>query len=354
MTKGIIIPLTVLGISIIHQAFGLHTPLPFTHKTRLQPSLDLKNYVKPSPFAGKRAQIKKQKYSKTIPTFNLASHIHEGEDDSKDGGSETVARKVKGRKQRLVTGYRILVGAYGLLGISIFAIIRKPFFIVGPFLAGGISYILKGAAKYDRLSSDTYKRLNIALFEYGIIGFVAGQCMKLNLLWSLTCAITVVNSIKGYGYGVKGWQLAKTSITEDLQNGIKTTMAGVVNVPNVKSAGYLAATLTVGALKIAKLIEVCRICLDSDRGLYLLGTRLFRLSKLMALTIVMFTLKDATDRDRLEGMTFIELNILASISFAAWASYVKILSPLGIYFAAVSAFAAYNGTSRIITKMRTN
>jgi len=272
---------------------------------------------------------------------------------------ETVAKakvtpeKIAGRKKRVIAGHKILVAGYLAFGAIFSAISRQPFFGTGPLLASGVSYIMIGAAEKSRLSSDTYKRLNIGLFEFGVTGFLAGILMKLSPLWALTCFIAVVNSIKGYGYGLKGWELGDASAKDDLTNGMKKNIGLLTKVPNLKSAIYLAGTLAVGTLKLMKLAEIFNIIKMSGSTI-VLGTRLFRLAKLMMMTIVMITLKDAADRDRLEGATFIELNALASLTFGTWAFYESVFTPIGGFLGCFSAFTAFNGVSSKMKKSKTH
>jgi len=274
------------------------------------------------------------------------------EDSGLKGKVEEIAAKVKvvspekieGRKKRVIAGYKILVAGYLAFGAIICAISRKPFYGAGPLLASGVSYSMIGAAENSRLSSDTYKRLNIGLFEFGVTGFLAGILMKLSPVWALTCFITVVNSVKGYGYGLKGWELGDQCVKEEIKSGMKTNIGVLTKVPNPKSAFYLAGTLAVGTFKLVKLSEIFNIIKASGSN-YVLGTRLFRLSKLMLLTVIMFTLKDAADRDRLEGTTFIELNALASITFGTWAFSENLFSVIGGFLGFASAFTAFNAIS---------
>lgn len=257
--------------------------------------------------------------------------------------------KVRGRKQRVITGYRLSMALFAVFGAVIAALSRQPLYGTGPLLAAGVSYILIGAAQNDRLSSETYKRLNIGLFEFGTVGLLAGYLMKLSPAWGIACFIGIVNSIKGYGYGLKGWILQNNSAKDDLTEGMKGNIKTMAKIPNIKSFGYFLGTGAVGFLKVAKLLEVFTLIKGSANP-NTIGTRLFRLSKLMILTIIMFTLKDAADRDRLEGTTFIELNFLSSITFAIWSTYEKITSPVGGLFAALSAFTAFNGISSLSKK----
>ena len=286
---------------------------------------------------------------------DIEEEVETIKDEYKDSGlkgkvKEIVAKvkvspeKIEGRKKRVIAGYKIIVAGYLAFGAIICAISRKPFVAAGPLLASGVSYIMIGAAENSRLSSDTYKRLNIGLFEFGVTGFLAGILMKLSPVWALTCFIAVVNSVKGCGYGLKGWELSEQSVTEEIKSGMKNNIEVLTKVPNLKSALYLAGTLAVGTFKLFNLSEIFNI-IKTSGSKYVLGTRLFRLSKLMLLTIIMFTLKDASDRDRLDGTTFIELNALASITFGTWAFSENVFSAIGGSLGFASAFTAFNAIS---------
>jgi hypothetical protein len=148
-------------------------------------------------------------------------------------------KKVKGRKKRVVMGYRIVSVAY--LVASIVAVVKngispvQSYFVAGPLLAAGMAHTLADAALHDRLSSDTYKRLNLFLGTYyGLVNLILSSMTKRQFgshpfwkLWTITSFITCVNCIKGYGYGVKGWKLEGDTLPlakKDLVEGLKYTI----------------------------------------------------------------------------------------------------------------------------------
>merc|ERR1719491_1735666 len=111
----------------------------------------------------------------------------------------------------------------------------------------------------------------------------------------------------------------------DLAQGVKNTVKSMIGSfpKSIKSAGYLLGTGTVGTLKIAKGVEVIKLLIQSGGSLsFLVGTRLHRCTKLGLLAVCMYTLKDAADRDRLGGTTFIQLNFLCSLVWASMAWYI--------------------------------
>lgn len=268
---------------------------------------------------------------------------------------ETVAKAktnpdiIEGRKNRVVMGYKAMVAGYGAMASIIYALSRQPFYSAGPLLVSGVSYIMIGAADNSRLSSDTYKRLNLSLLEYGIVGILAGICMQLSPLWALTCLVAIINSIKGYGYGVKGWELGAGDVMKDIVDGSKSNLKVLMKVPNVKSAGYILATITVTILQFKNIFDIINV-IKNNGTTYLLGSRLFRLAKLIMLTNVIFTLKDAADRDRLEGTTFIELNFLAAVIFLSWALFERCTTPIGALMTSFSVWTAFNGLSSKLKK----
>lgn len=164
----------------------------------------------------------------------------------------------------------------------------------------------------------------------------------------------MINSIKGYGYGLKGWELAPTCAKEDLLNGISSNLGCMTKIPNMKSAGYWAATVAMISMTAAKAYEVLNVLISSSGDSFLLGTRLFRLAKFKLLAVIMFTLKDAADRGRLEGTTFVELNLMAAVSYALWAVFAMQDAAYTMPYAAsmglISLFTAFNGLSSISKK----
>ena len=212
---------------------------------------------------------------------------------------------------------------------------RLAYFSSGNVLAGGLALILKDAAVNDRLRSDTYKRLNLFTAWYGfLMSIITVKIFKPPQLLLVTNLIAMVNSIKGYGYGAKGWTLREgVPFSEDLVQGVKSTIRGMFRTfpKDVKSAGYLLGTAVAKTLTIFKFIEIINIFLGGgDSITFLSATRLHRCSKLCLLSVCMYTLKDAADRDRLDGTTFIQLNFLSSLVWASMLGYILYQNPWAI------------------------
>ena len=248
------------------------------------------------------------------------------------------------------------------------------YFASGQTLAGGIAYVLASAAQNNRLNSDTYKRLNLGLMEYGLVGLtigVLGAPFRKDPFLVLPALLATIHSLKGYFYGVLGWdknnnnnQKTTTRLVQDFWQGTKSTTQSVAESlrskpKNVKSFLYLGATLLVGALTLSKAGEIVAVARGSPQGgvggWFFLATRLSRFGRLAFLATVLYTLKDAADRDRLEGTTFIELNFLSSLAMAAMSVYYFSLNNnmnmnvgtavLGTLAASLSTFCAWSGLS---------
>ena len=322
-----------LTLSVVAGVQGFQTPLA--------------RNVKP-PSLAEKALILSQKTSTSSSLLEMTGGA-KGEEER----AEVSAEKIAGRKNRVQKLFKILMAETGLFSAVIYAKSRNPFYSVGPLLACSVCHILLGAAANDRLSSDTYKRLNLGLFMYGFIAFFAGILMKFPPIWAVSCVLTMINTVKGYGYGLKGWELAPACAKEDISNGIKGNIKTLLKIPNLKSAGYLAGTFTLVTLFVTKALEILNLIQSSAEN-YMIGKRIFRLSMFMILSVIMFTLKDAADRDRLEGTTFIELNTMVSLSFAAmaWEAYRKApFAPLHEGVAGLfSAFSALNAVASTLTK----
>ena len=252
-----------------------------------------------------------------------------------DGGAKMqkkMQNKIASRKQRVVVGYSIVSAAYGFFTLT--ALVKYKFSYGASFIAAGIvlpagfAYILKGAAENDRLSSDTYKRLNLMLGAYALIGLLAKDIITtFHAGWVATCFVAVVNSIKGFGYGLKGWELKPTPIVAEFVEGARATIATLMRLPKTLSAaGYQASTLAFTAWKLSTLWKLGTLyLLNHGKGMLLAEPTnrclalAFQIKKLLLLQVMSFTLKDAADRERLNGTTFIQLNFLNFVASAVLA-----------------------------------
>lgn len=312
---------------------------------------------------------------------------------------DVVATKVKGRKRRLVMGYQISsfqhlvlslvqlvssqVGGGAVHSLSSTSSMLYNIFGGGLFTEATILFILRGAAIHDRLSSDTYKRLSLAIIVSAVIQQLLPVGARLTFSQRLVlkgpALIALIVAMKGYGYGVLGWDKSKTTrglFIKDLKDGIHSTVKCLMEV-RMKSLGYLFGTILVGSMTVMKGWEVVSLLLSSAGGYHqgdvsmMVVSSLSRLAKLWLMTSVFFTLKDAADRDRLKGTTFVQLNFVSAAAFASMAVYYAVPIVIGkvSYWAgtalatpaflaaigagAMAAFALYNGATNAVAKKGT-
>ncbi len=252
------------------------------------------------------------------------------DEETKEETDETVDSKLAGRKKRLRLGYHfasigyVITSLFGLFSWG--SLSTSSFYYAvggGPLNMAVILYILKGAAINERLGSDTYKRLNIAAMFYALTQL----CIPIGALgWSGSTALkfpaflALINGIKGYGYGVLGWDKSKgaSTILTDIKEGVQSTLKGLTTV-KAKSTGYIIGTLLLGSMFCLKLKELCSIASLSSAETV---TRLSKLARFGLMTTIMYTLKDASDRDRLSGTTFVQLNFTAAVAFLSISLYL--------------------------------
>ena len=270
----------------------------------------------------------------SIDSINLASkrsllYLHASlSSTDKDDIITEQSDIVKTRKQRVLNSYRLTATSYL---VAVCVALKKvgtssklPFVaytVAGPLMASGMAYNLSTATIRDKLPTATSKRLNLGLAFYGIINmFLATISAQFTnpiwYCWAFLAFITTSNSVKGYGYGVKGWILKDHTMMlakNDLKKGIKENFNALTSIqPHLQSLVYLATTLTLGALSFLKLANISRASAWTTAA-----SELSSFAKLLLLTIASLTLKIGADRGGLEGMTMIHLNCLLSYAFGA-------------------------------------
>jgi len=187
--------------------------------------------------------------------------------DELDGTSDG-DKKIEGRKKRVIMGYKAMIISYlsaGLLSAAkatMFASLVQT--IIGYLLVpAGISYIMVSAAKHDRLSSDTYKRLNLALLQYGLIGLSIVSMGGNNSMLKLSFVLTVINTIKGYTYGAIGWdkQSTETTLLKDLVRVTQDTTKGFFSLPKKHQSIRLSDCHHQCCItEVYEIVRDCQVC----------------------------------------------------------------------------------------------
>ncbi|CAB9499919.1 expressed unknown protein [Seminavis robusta] len=271
------------------------------------------------------------------------------DNNTPDDDDDKTAKKVAGRKKRVLMGYRLSAVIYALLSIATLvpAFVKPQLtamalnYAGGPVLAGGVAYILTSAATNDRLGSDTYKRLNLMLSKFGLAWLLAailvtqrtatplsrGAKIVCNPLVVLASLSATINGIKGWGYGVKGWdKKGDASFGNDLVGLFQSSMGVFVSaIPDASSGIYLLGTLFSAGLLVKKAIELGELILGGGGAATgaQLAVRILAMAKLQLLAGVIFVLMDAAKRKRLSGSTFVELNVLSSIVWLGMGAFLK-------------------------------
>jgi hypothetical protein len=299
-------------------------------------------------------------YKATIlPTYT--TQLFMSEDETPDDKA-LLDDKIFQRQDRLEAGYQITSLVFA--GTGLLHLVRKGlnfwalyYALCGPGLVAGVSYILKDAASNDRLASDTSKRLNLSLLAYGVLGLSLPVLDREHFLVPFFIApplLATINAIKGYGYGVLGWDKSKhvCAVFPDLQEGFTSTFKSLTKFRK-ESLDYLLMTTMVVAMTAVKLKETVELLLNSGgetASPLMLASRVSRLARLILFSGVLWSLKDAADRDRLSDTAFVQLNYLSSVAFFSMAGYLcpKVLRPsaLGILALVFSGITAYNGYSK--------
>ena len=83
--------------------------------------------------------------------------------------------------------------------------------------------------------------------------------------WTVLSFLTMVNSIKGSGYGLKGQELTKVNPVSDLVNGTKSYISTLLKILNWKSGGYLVATLFFVSSNFPNCCKYLKCCFE-ERG----------------------------------------------------------------------------------------
>mmetsp|Transcript_23113 Transcript_23113/g.64498 ORF Transcript_23113/g.64498 Transcript_23113/m.64498 type:complete len:353 (-) Transcript_23113:217-1275(-) len=247
--------------------------------------------------------------------------------------ADSMQQKMEDRKIRLMVGYLTivffnfvsLIATTAAAGEAVPTVAFMGYFASGPILYSALAYIMSRAARFNRLSSPTYKRLNLMLGQAGVVNLIMCSLLdKTPKFMLITSVLTIINSIKGASYGVQGWN-KKCGTTADIFSEtfdlFKSDLLGFFQVKNPVAAVYTVAASFMVVLKTAKLVEVFQYASPSFDA-FMVATRLSRYARLACMSGVLITLKDAANRDRLKGNTFIQLNAVMSLAFGTMGAYL--------------------------------
>jgi hypothetical protein len=223
----------------------------------------------------------------------------------------------------------------------------------GYALAAGLCRVLESAAIAQRLSSDTYRRLNLGLAAFcGLsVTAVPGEAAFLNSVRATGVLVAFLTAVRFWGLviALRGWTHglgirlggddgAARAMLLQLARGTRETVSGFLRVQSPKKAlTYRNCLGLVGIGMVSSFMEGLfhiRYRNEFVRTWFEISLQWSAVARLAMIATIIYSLKDAAERDRLSGSTFIELNVMVG----AWALVVgfgQAIYPLG--------FAAHRG-----------
>ncbi|KAG7368512.1 hypothetical protein IV203_031255 [Nitzschia inconspicua] len=271
----------------------------------------------------------------------------------------SIVDKVAGRKKRLKIGYQVSFVLYMI--DSVLYLLRRGFQSQSLFyiFGGGTAtisillYILIGAASNDRLSSETYKRLNLTVIIFSVLQLPMPMYhWTEGVVSKVPAFVALVNAVKGYCFGVVGWDKSRNMsfMLTDLKDGIMASVQGSIALKQ-ESIGYLIGTAFICVMTAVKVLDFVKVfmvpCGEGTSNTYMILSKLSSLGRLGVMASIMYTLKDAADRNRLSGTTFVQLNYLMMAAFLTMSFYLSPVgpTPMGVLAGGLSTFTLYNGVT---------
>jgi hypothetical protein len=167
-------------------------------------------------------------------------------------------------------------------------------------------------------------------------------------VWRIPPILAIINGIKGYGYGVWGWDKKKTSsssssnnnntlvadLCKDFVDGIKSIVPTVLrrnNLP-IRSGSdrvYAVGTVWIGVWTVIQTVHFVTGLASQELSPYQLYDGWTGVARFGLLSTIYYTLSDASSRDRLAGSTFIQLGRDLGLAFLVLASSMIITPKLG-------------------------
>jgi len=292
------------------------------------------------------------------------------ENDEASSDETKLQKKIAARKKRVEIGYQ--ASALALASMTCIGFVKYRFYqpipipfmlyiISGPWMASSVAFHLVGSGSNDRLKTDSCKRLNLALASFGFIGLLAKDVITTaQPLWIFACLVAMINSIKGYGYGLKGWDLkmmdGNAGAVKDILGGSLTSLQSVFSLPAIfsRSTGYAALAVTFGAMKCATMYKlISHIVAAGPMNKMVWISLAFQWKKLLLLTVAALTLKEAVDQNETEspkgwGAAPVGLGLATAVAtgFTAAYSIQQGSVYLGGWIALLAVFSTVDGINR--------
>lgn len=223
--------------------------------------------------------------------------------------------------------------------------------VAGYALAASACRMLQKATRAGRLASDTYKRLNVGLMGFCLTfwampaeaGFLIepASVHLMTLILSASKAFGFVLALTGWQYGVdkEGERFLKPGeLLNEFVSGCTSTFKGL-RVKNAKKAlAYRNCLIIVLIGLISSLFEGIFDVRYADafkRSAFDISIQWSAISRLFLISTMIYSLKDAAERDRLTGTTFIQMNVLVG----SWALAVGLAQGLFGYWIEMLAFS---------------
>jgi hypothetical protein len=190
--------------------------------------------------------------------------------------------------------------------------------VSGYCIAAGLSHILAGAAENERLGSDTYKRLNLALNVFHLISLAAFNGMLCLFPKRRIGIVFAVITIFIHGFGglatYRGWNCSlgeDRNRWEELGSGVVSTCRTMWTSKGRGSAYRNALMLVV--LQILGILNSARNDLINGATRLIVSINALQMAGAVLIFAMVYSLKDAGERGRLTGTTFIQMHFLVSI-----------------------------------------
>jgi hypothetical protein len=225
-----------------------------------------------------------------------------------------------GKQGSIARGYTASKKLYLLLSVVLLGLTRdyrKFTSVSGFFIAAGLSHILSRATENNRLTSETYKRLNVGLMGYNILSLftIPGE---VGLFLGTAKAYVYMGFafvVQSYGahMSYEGWLrgLGEAAVPgKELRKGVLATLK---TLWPTKEGGTMYRNFLM--LFIAECFRMLYNVVVGLRVSGLLEASLLTgaFARRILIATMLYSLKDAGERGRLQGNTFIKMDYLIGL-----------------------------------------